>query len=76
MAVPRPHPSLRERVKLAMRHPLVRSVTATTTMQGVLRCVGSAAVAFAARPPGGIPHYKGDNDGTMASIWTQACARH
>ena len=46
MAAPRPHPILRERVKPARLHPLVRSVTATTDMQGVLLCGGLAAAAL------------------------------
>jgi hypothetical protein len=37
MSAPRPNPSLREGVTPAMLHPRVRSVTATTDRQGVLR---------------------------------------
>ena len=46
MSAPRPNPSLREGVTPAMLHPRVRSVTATTDRQGVLRCVGLAAAAL------------------------------
>jgi hypothetical protein len=46
MAVPRPHPLLRERVKPALLNPLVRHVPATTDMQWVLLCVGLAAAAL------------------------------
>ena len=46
MAAPRPNPILRERVKPAMLHPLVRHVPATTDMQWVLLCVGLAAAAL------------------------------
>jgi hypothetical protein len=46
MAAPRPHPSLCARVTPARLHPLVRSVTATTAMQGVMRCVALAATAL------------------------------
>jgi hypothetical protein len=76
MSAPRPNPSLRERVKPPMLHPRVRSVTATTDRQWVMLCGGLAAAAVQARPPIGIPSHKGDNDGNMARIWPQACARH
>ena len=46
MSAPRLNPSLRERVKPAMLHPLVRCVPATTDMQWVLLCVGLAAAAL------------------------------
>jgi hypothetical protein len=46
MAAPRPKPILREWVKPAMLHPLVRHVPATTDMKWILRCVGLAAAAL------------------------------
>jgi hypothetical protein len=46
MSVPRPNPILREGVKPAMLHPLVRSVTATTDMKWVMLCVVITAVAL------------------------------
>ena len=46
MTAPRPHPILCARVTPARLHPRVRSVTATTDMQGVLRCGGLGAAAL------------------------------